>query len=78
MILPQKLKYGDTVAIISLSSGIAGDGSIIWRTYQGIERLKSIFHLNVKVMSNTLAGSEYLYHHPEKRADDLHKALLDP
>ncbi|MCJ0968745.1 S66 family peptidase [Mammaliicoccus sciuri] len=78
MILPHKLKYGDTIAIISLSSGIAGDESIIWRTYQGIERLKSIFNLNVKIMPNALAGSDYLYNHPEKRADDLHKALLDP
>lgn len=36
MLKPQKLKRGDTVAIVSLSSGIAGDDSIVWRTYQGI------------------------------------------
>lgn len=29
MLKPQKLNRGDTVAIVSLSSGIAGDDSIV-------------------------------------------------
>lgn len=77
MIIPKKLCKGDTVAIVSLSKGIAGDNEIIWRTYQGIESLKNNFDLKVKIMPYALAGSEYIYNHPEKRASDLHKALMD-
>lgn len=74
---PQKLSPGDTVAIVSLSSGLAGDQSIIWRTHQGIQRLKTVFDLNVKIMPHALKGSEYVYHHPDKRAEDLMTALVD-
>lgn len=60
MIKPSRLKSGDTVAIVSLSSGIAGDHQYIWRTLQGINNLKQIFGLQVKVMPNALKGSRYL------------------
>src|SRR5699024_11509944 len=45
MIKPSKLQPGDTVALVSLSSGLAGEEDIRWRTEQGIERLESIFGL---------------------------------
>ncbi len=78
MIKPEKLKRGDTVAIVSLSSGIAGDQDMIWRTEQGIKRLEDVFGLKVKVMPHALKGSDYIYEHPEKRAEDLNQALKDP
>lgn len=78
MIKPSRLKSGDTVAIVSLSSGIAGDHQYIWRTLQGINNLKQIFGLQVKVMPNALKGSRYLKEHPEARAADLNEALVDP
>ena len=28
-------------------------------------------------MKNSLKGIDYLYNHPEKRAEDIHEALLD-
>lgn len=77
MIKPVKLKKGDTVALVSLSSGLAGEENLRWRTEQGIERLEKVFGLHVKVMPHALKGIEYLYQHPEKRAQDLHQALQD-
>ncbi|MGW7914961.1 LD-carboxypeptidase [Staphylococcus xylosus] len=77
MLKPQKLKRGDTVAIVSLSSGIAGDDSIVWRTYQGIQRLQEIFGLKVKIMPHALKGSAFTQQHPELRASDLNEAIRD-
>ena len=77
MIKPGKLQTGDTVALVSLSSGLAGEEEIRWRTEQGIERLENVFGLNVKVMPHALKGLDYIYNHPEKRAEDLNIALKD-
>lgn len=78
MIKPKKLSPGDTVAIVSLSSGLAGEDTIRWRTEQGIKRLEEVFDLKVKVMPHALKGVDYIYEHPEKRAEDLNEALRDP
>lgn len=75
---PQMLKAGDRVATVSLSWGGAGDEELRWRYQQGKERLQTIFGLEVIEMEHTLAGSEYIYQHPEKRAEDLMKAFADP
>ena len=39
---PMKLKEGDTVALVSLSWGGAGDEDILWRYKIGKKRLKNI------------------------------------
>jgi len=75
LIKPKRLKPGDTVAAVSLSWGGAGDGNILWRYNIGKQRLREIFGLNVVEMPNTLKGSEFLYKHPEKRAEDLMQAF---
>lgn len=77
IIKPSKLKKGDTVAIVSLSSGLAGEAEILWRTNQGIQRLENEFGLNVKVMPHALKGLAYVREHPECRAEDLNEALKD-
>lgn len=74
---PQKLKRGDKVATVSLSWGGTGDPDILWRYNVGKKRLQEIFGLEVVEMPNTLKGSEYLYQHPEKRAEDLMQAFGD-
>lgn len=74
---PNKLKRGDKVALVSLSWGGAGDSDILWRYKQGKERLEKVFGLEVIEMKHTLAGSEYIYNHPEKRAEDLMDAFKD-
>lgn len=78
MIKPRRLYEGDTVAIVSLSSGLAGEPGIRWRMEQGIRHIEETFNLKVKVMPNALKGIDYLYNHPEKRAEDLNEALKDP
>lgn len=77
MIKPKKLKRGDTVAIVSLSSGTAGDKLFKHRYEQGKKRLEEKFGLNTITMPNALKGSEYLYKHPEARAKDFMDALKD-
>lgn len=77
LITPSKLNRGDKVAAVSLSWGGAGDNDIIWRYEQGKKRLREVFGLEVVEMPNTLMGSEYIYNHPEKRAEDLMTAFSD-
>lgn len=74
---PQRLKSGDKVATVSLSWGGAGDADLLWRYNLGKKRLEEQFGLKVVEMPNTLKGSDYLYHHPEKRAEDLMAAFSD-
>ncbi len=74
MIKPKKLKKGDKVAIVSLSSGLAGEK--MFRYELGKKRLEQL-GFNVITMKNALKGIEYLYNHPEKRAEDFMEAILD-
>lgn len=71
MIKPSKLKKGDKVAIVSLSSGLAGEELFRHRYKQGKKRLEEEFGLNVVTMSNALKGLDYLNEHPEARAKDF-------
>ncbi|KOA19197.1 microcin C7 self-immunity protein MccF [Clostridium homopropionicum DSM 5847] len=74
---PCKLNRGDKIALVSLSWGGAGDADILWRYNQGKERLQQVFGLEVIEMKHTLAGTEFIYNHPEKRAEDLMNAFQD-
>lgn len=65
------------VAIVSLSSGIAGEPFVQYEVEIGLRRLKE-FGLNVKFMPNAMKGLEYVRDHPEKRAEDLLEAFRDP
>lgn len=71
------LKKGDKVAIVSLSSGIAGDKTFSHRYELGKRRLEDEFGLKVITMPNALIGSKEIYLHPELRADDLMKTFKD-
>lgn len=77
LVKPEKLKPGDKIATVSLSWGGAGDADLLWRYHLGKKRLQEQFGLEVVEMPNTLKGSDYLYHHPEKRAEDLMAAFSD-
>ena len=77
MIKPKKLKRGDTIAIVSLSSGMAGDKLFKHRYLQGKKRLEEVFGLKAVTMPNALKGSDYLNKHPELRAQDFMDALKD-
>lgn len=75
---PEALRRGDKVALVSLSSGSAGDKELIWRYKLAKRRLDMNFSLKGIEMTNTLKGSEYVYKNPEQRAKDLMDAFLDP
>ncbi|MEK4198100.1 S66 family peptidase [Cytobacillus sp. FSL K6-0265] len=75
---PQRLQRGDRVATVSPSWGGAGEEEIRWRYEQGVRRLEEVFGLEVVAMPHSLKGADYLYHHPEARAEDLMTAFSDP
>lgn len=77
LIKPDRLHKGDKVATVSLSWGGAGDEDLLWRYNVGKQRLAQQFGLEVVEMENTLKGSDYIYKHPEKRAEDLMRAFAD-
>ena len=77
LIIPSKLNAGDKVAFISISGGRAGDKDMLPRYMLGKRRFERIFRVEVVETPNALKGSEYLYEHPEKRAEDLMWALKD-
>ncbi len=70
------LKIGATVAIVTPSW--AGPNSFPQVFDLGIERLKSVFGLNVKELPSTRASKERLYNDPKLRAEDIMSAFEDP
>lgn len=78
MLKPQKLKKGDIVALVSLSSGIAGEAAFFHRVELGKKRLEDEFGLNVVIMPNALKGIQYLDSNPQARANDLMDAFKEP
>lgn len=77
IIKPKRLQRGDKVAIVSLSSGMLGEKRYLHKYELGKSRLEEIFGLEVISMPNTLKGIQYLYDHPEKRAEDWMLACED-
>jgi len=78
MIKPTKLSKGDTVAIVSLSSGLGGEATFIHRYEVAKQRLETVFGLNVITMPHALKGLEFLDNNPKARAEDLMAAFKDP
>ena len=76
MIKPKKLCKGDKVAIVSLSRGMLGEKMFIHKYELARKRLEE-YGLEVVAMTNTLKGTDYLYRHPEARAQDLMDAFKD-
>ena len=75
MIKPRHLEKGDTVAIVSTSKGTLGEDFAIHRLEIAKKRLEEDYGLKVLIMPNALKGIDYLYNHPEKRAEDLMEAF---
>lgn len=72
----RKLKKGDKVAIVSLSSGMLGEDFCRHNIEIGVRRLKA-YGLEPVFMTNALKGIKYLKEHPQARAQDLKDAFLD-
>lgn len=69
--VPKKLKKGDMIALISISGGRAGDRDMLYRYELGRKRLEDVWGVHIVTTPNALAGSKFLYEHPEARAEDL-------
>lgn len=76
MLKPQRLQKGDKVAIVSTSAGTLGEKWAIHKLDIARERLEAL-GLEVVVMKNALKGRNYLYEHPEARAEDFMEAFRD-
>lgn len=76
MIKPKRLEKGDKVAIVSLSRGMLGEEMFIHKYELAKKRLEE-YGLEVVAMPNALKGIDYLYKHPEARANDLMDAFRD-
>lgn len=76
MIKPRKLRNGDRVAIVSLSSGMLGEDFCAHNIEIGVNRLKE-YGLEPIFMPNSLKGIEFLRDNPKARAEDLKNAFLD-
>jgi muramoyltetrapeptide carboxypeptidase LdcA involved in peptidoglycan recycling len=75
MILPPRLKEGDVLATVSLSSGMAAE--VHHRYAAGRRQFEEAFGVQVVEAPNSQRGSEYLYKNPGARADDLIWALTN-
>lgn len=78
MLKPERLRPGDKAAIVSLSSGLLGEPQFVHKYHLARERLERDYGLQVVAMPNALKGRDYLYRHPEARAQDLMDAFRDP
>src|SRR5690554_616028 len=76
MIKPPRLKPGDTVAAISLSSGAAH--MFPERFAAGKRQIEATFGLQVIDTPNATRSNDWLYANPQARAEDLHWALQNP
>ncbi len=77
LIVPEKLNEGDKIAFISLSGGRAGDPDMLPRYQRAKKRFEDVFNVQVVETPNALKGRDYIFVHPEKRAEDLMQALED-
>lgn len=78
LIVPRTLKKGDTIAFISISGGRAGDPDMLRRYNLAKERFEKEYEVHVVETPNALKGNDFIYKHPELRAEDLHWALTNP
>jgi muramoyltetrapeptide carboxypeptidase LdcA involved in peptidoglycan recycling len=72
-IKPRRLQAGDTVAAISLSSGLAGMFPQAYETAK--KNLEDIYGLKVISTPHALKDPDWIYQHPKERAEDLYWAL---
>ncbi len=74
-IRPKALQRGDTLAVISLSSGASA--ALPQRHQTGKRQLAETFGVTVIETPNALRDSAWLHDNPQARADDLHWALVN-
>jgi muramoyltetrapeptide carboxypeptidase LdcA involved in peptidoglycan recycling len=73
---PRPLAPGSRVATVSPSW--SGPGTIPHRYEMGVRELEQRFGLTVVEMPHTRADADWLWRHPQARADDVNAAFADP
>lgn len=76
LIKPNRLKAGDTIAIVSPSWG--GPGAFPHRYQIGKRQLEDTFGVTVVEMQHTLAAPDWVRDNPQARAQDLMDAFASP
>ncbi len=75
VIKPERLREGDTVAIVSPSAGAPEKYPNIYE--HGLSMLKKHLGVEIKEYSTARKSNDYLYTHPRERAEDINKAFAD-
>lgn len=75
MIKPQKLRAGDTIAVLSPSKGLPSIFPHIFDN--GLKILKEKFGLKIKEFPTARMDAEKLYMNPQIRAQDINNAFAD-
>jgi len=75
-VVPPALERGDKVAIVAPASNRATDYPHVYEL--GLKRLREVFDLEPVEFPTATRDSEYLYNHPEERAEDVMDAFADP
>ncbi|HPX97950.1 MAG TPA: LD-carboxypeptidase, partial [Thermotogota bacterium] len=73
MIKPKKLNPGDTIAVLSPSSGVPHEYPHIFD--HGLNILKTEFWFRIKEYPTTRMNPKALYENPKARADDMNQAF---
>ena len=76
MLNVKKLKKGDKIAIVSLSSGVLGEEFVKHELFLGIKNLRELV-LEPVFMPNALKGIDFIKENYQARVDDLKQAFLD-
>lgn len=75
-IKPPRLQSGDTIAVISPSSGVA---DMFPHVYQhGLKNLREHFGFKILEMPTAMKDDAWLYHNPKQRAKDINDAFANP
>lgn len=72
----EKLKKGDKIAVVSLSSGVMGESFVAHEVEIAKKRIEDM-SFSLVFMNNALKGLDFLKNNPKAKAEDLLQAFLD-
>lgn len=75
-VVPPPAEPGDRVAVVAPASGHAAAFPHVYE--QGLERLETVFDLEPVEYPTAKKEDNWLYEHPEQRAQDIEDAFRDP
>lgn len=76
LIKPPRLKSGDTIAVLSPSSGLPHMFPHVYQ--EGLKNLRETFGFNILEMPTAMMDDDSLYRNPQQRAQDINDAFANP